>query len=270
MTTNNLHRELSPVSDAAWAEIQEEAARTFRQTVAGRRIVDMPEARGETFSSLATGHLQEAEGILPGVPTRTRQVLPVMELKVPFTVTRDAVDDVLRGSVDSDWQPVKDAAQKMAAAEDKLVFHGHPGVGLAGMLDASSHAPIRLPEDIRSLPDAVAQALAQLRLAGVEGPYDLVLSVPLYTAVNESTDHGYPVLEHLQRLLERDQGKIIWAPALEGAVLLSERGGDFELHLGTDLSIGYASHDAQTVDLYLYETLVFRVAAPEAAVPLEA
>ena len=61
-------------------------------------------------------------------------------------------------------------------------------------------------------------------------------------------------------------GEIIWAPAIEGAFLLSTRGGDFELHLGQDLSIGYLSHDAEHVQLYFQESLTFIVQTTEAVV----
>ncbi len=63
-------------------------------------------------------------------------------------------------------------------------------------------------------------------------------------------------------------GEIIWAPAIDGAFLLSTRGGDFELRLGQDLSIGYLSHDADTVQLYFQESLTFLVYTAEASVPL--
>ena len=38
---NNLHRELAPISDAAWADLEAEARRTFTEHVAGRRAVDV-------------------------------------------------------------------------------------------------------------------------------------------------------------------------------------------------------------------------------------
>ena len=61
---------------------------------------------------------------------------------------------------------------------------------------------------------------------------------------------------------------IIWAPAIDGAFLLSTRGGDYELHLGQDLSIGYLSHDATSVQLYFQESLTFLVQTSEAGVAL--
>jgi uncharacterized linocin/CFP29 family protein len=114
----------------------------------------------------------------------------------------------------------------------------------------------------------VAGALSTLRLAGVDGPYSLLLSADAYTAVAETTDHGYPVRDHLARLLH--DGEIIWAPALDGALLLSTRGGDYELHLGQDISIGYLSHDTDHVQLYLQESLTFLAITAESSVPLTA
>ena len=59
-------------------------------------------------------------------------------------------------------------------------------------------------------------------------------------------------------------------PGLGGAVVLTLRGGDFVFDSGQDLAIGYDSHDAENVHLYLQESFSFHVATPEAAVPLKA
>lgn len=265
---NNLHRELAPISDAAWSEIEEEARRTFKRWIAGRRVVDVVGPSGPGLSAVGTGHQRRLADPADGVLAHQREAQLVVELRVPFHVTREAVDDVERGSQDSDWQPVKDAVQQMALAEDRLIFHGSQAAGIEGLAPSSSHPTVPLPGDVRDLPDAVAQASSTLRLAGVGGPYSLLLSAELYTAVSETTDHGYPVLDHLARLL-RD-GRIVWAPALEGALLLSTRGGDYQLHLGQDLSIGYLSHDAERIELYQQESLTFLALTAEASVALTA
>src|SRR5690606_12295268 len=54
----------------------------------------------------------------------------------------------------------------------------------------------------------------------------------------------------------------------DGAVVLSLRGGDFELHGGQDFAIGYRAHDADGVELVVRESMTFCVYTPEAAVPL--
>jgi uncharacterized linocin/CFP29 family protein len=263
--TNNLHRELAPVSDAAWVEIEQEARRTFTRDVAGRRVVDLVGPSGPELSAVGTGHVEAVEFAAEGVIARRRQAQPVIELRVPFSVTRQAVDDVERGAKDSDWQPVKDAATTIAHTEDRAVFDGYAAAAIAGIRETTSNPPITLPADARSYPDAVAQALSGLRLAGVEGPYALVLDADAYTAVAETRDHGYPILEQLNRLVPDG---IIWAPALRGGYLLTTRGGDFELTIGQDISIGYLQHTAATVDLYLQETFTFAPYTSEASVYL--
>ena len=62
--------------------------------------------------------------------------------------------------------------------------------------------------------------------------------------------------------------EIIWAPAIDGAVVLTTRGGDFDLHVGQDISIGYLSHTETVVRLYLQESFTFMLLTAEAAVTL--
>ena len=122
-----------------------------------------------------------------------------------------------------------------------------------------------LPADVRAYPDAIAKAVSQLRLVGVNGPYSVLLSADAYTSLSETSDHGYPVLDHVKRLVD---GEIVWAPAIAGAFVLTTRGGDFGLYIGQDVSIGYLSHTEAVVRLYLQETFTFLLLTTEAAVAL--
>jgi uncharacterized linocin/CFP29 family protein len=262
---NNLHRELAPISDAAWAEIEEEATRTLKRYLAGRRVVDMAAAGGLGLSAVGTGHLKHIDAPADGIFARFRESKPIIELRVPFELARDAIDDVERGADDSDWQPVKDAAKKIAFAEDRAIFEGYAAGKIGGIRQGTSNPVMTLPTDVRDYPDAVAQALSQLRLVGVNGPYKVLLGADEYTALAETRDHGYPVLEHVKRLVNDE---IIWAPAIVGAFVLTTRGGDFELSVGQDTSIGYLSHSEAAVRLYLQETFTFRLLTTEAAVAL--
>jgi uncharacterized linocin/CFP29 family protein len=264
---NNLHRELAPISAAAWASIEEEAKRTFARHVAARRVVDVAGPDGLTLAGVGTGHVTPIDPPGEGVTARLRAWRPVAELTVPFALDRGQIDDVERGALDPDWQPVKDAAKKIAFAEDRAVFDGYPAAQIIGIRQASSNPGLSLPADVQQYPDVVAKAVSGLRLAGVGGPYSLLLSADAYTAVSETTEHGYPILEHLRRLLD---GDIVWAPAIDGALLLSGRGGDYELRLGQDVSIGYLSHDADRVQLYFTESFTFSVYTTEASVSITA
>jgi uncharacterized linocin/CFP29 family protein len=262
---NNLHRELAPISDAAWAQIEEETTRTLKRYLAGRRVVDVQGPAGTRLSAVGTGHLLAIAAPRDGVVARQREVKALVELRVPFELERQTIDDVDRGANDSDWQPAKDAARRIAFAEDGAVFEGYAAAGIVGIRKGTSNPPMTLPADVREYPEAIAQALSRLRLVGVNGPYSVLLGADAYTALAETSDHGYPVLEHVKRLVNE---QIIWAPAMQGAFVLTTRGGDFALHIGQDVSIGYSSHTDAAVRLYLQETFTFLFLTAEAAVAL--
>ena len=262
---NNLHRELAPISDAAWAQIEEETTRTLKRYLAGRRVVDVPTAGGVDLPAVGTGHLLSIAPPGEDIIARQREVRSLVELRVPFELTRDAIDDVERGSDDSDWQPAKDAAKKIAFAEDRAIFNGYREANIQGIREGTSNPIMTLPADVREYPDAVAHALSELRLVGVNGPYSVVLGAKEYTELAETRDHGYPVLEHIKRIVD---GNLIWAPAIEGAFVMTTRGGDFELSIGQDVSIGYLSHTDAAVRLYLQESFTFRLLTSEASVVL--
>ena len=264
---NNLYRELAPLSAVAWTSVEDEAKRTFTLHAAARKAVDVTGPDGVALAGVGTGHVTAIDPPADGVAARLRDWRPVVELRVPFTLSRAEIDSVERGALDPDWQPVKDAAKKIAFAEDRAVFDGYPAAQITGIRQASSNPALALPGEVRDYPEVVSQAVSQLQLAGVAGPYSLLLSADAWTAVSETSDHGYPIREHLARVLD---GDIIWAPAIDGAVLLSGRGGDFELRLGQDLSIGYLSHDADSVQLYFTESFTFAVYTTEASVPITA
>jgi uncharacterized linocin/CFP29 family protein len=262
---NNLHRELAPISDAAWAQIEEETSRTLKRHLAGRRVVDVRGPAGTSLSAVGTGHLKEIAAQSEGIVARQREVKALVELRIPFELERQAIDDVERGANDSDWQPAKDAARQLALAEDRAMFDGYDAAGIVGIRQGTSNPKMTLPSDVREYPDAIAQGLSQLRLVGVNGPYSVLLGADAYTALAETSDHGYPVLEHVKRLVD---DKIIWAPAIQGAFVVTTRGGDFELHIGQDVSIGYLKHSDASVRLYLQETFTFLLLTAEAAVAL--
>lgn len=253
---------MAPISEAAWAQIEEETTRTLKRYLAGRRVVDVP---APNKIGVATGHLVGITPPAEGITANQREVKALVELRVPFELSRQAIDDVERGSEDSNWQPAKDAAKTIALAEDRAIFDGYQAASIQGIRECTSNPTQSLPDDVRNYPDAIAHALSQLRLVGVNGPYSVLLGASEYTELAETRDHGYPILEHVKRIVD---GNIVWAPAIHGAFVLTTRGGDFELTIGQDVSIGYLSHTETIVRLYLQEALTFRVLTSEASVVL--
>jgi uncharacterized linocin/CFP29 family protein len=227
--------------------------------------VDVQGPKGFDLEAAGTGHLRRIAPSGEGLEAAQRESNALVELRIPFELARQAIDDVERGALDSDWAPLKDAARKIAFAEDRAVFDGYGPGGIRGVRQAASNPATTLPVDVKRYPEAVAQAVSQLRRAGVNGPYALLLGSEPYTALSGASDDGYPVLDHVQRLVE---GEIVWAPAISGGLALTTRGGDFQLTIGQDISIGYLSHSETAVRLYLQETFTFLPLTAEAAVTL--
>lgn len=266
--TDHLRRSLAPVTDTAWKLIEEEARRTLRHFLAARPLVDFTGPKGWAHSCEPLGRTSPVSdrAVPGGVTLASRQVQPLVELRRSFDLSLQELDRADKGGTDLDLSAVSDAARDAALAEDRAVFDGIAGASIPGIATTTPHQPVTISDDYDRYPEAVARAVAALRRAGVGGPYAIALGPRCYTGVTESTEHGgYPVLEHVKLILG---GPVVWAPAVDGAVVLSVRGGDFEFVSGQDFSIGFSGLAGDRVELFLEESFTFVVKEPRAAVAL--
>jgi uncharacterized linocin/CFP29 family protein len=264
---NSLYRELAPVSEAAWKQIEVEASQALKRTLAARKLVDFDGPLGWDASSVNLGRVDRLQGAPhPGVEASLRRVQPLVEIRVPFELARDELEAIDRGATDAELQPVIDAARTAALTEDACIFYGYGDGHITGICEAAAAATLPLTEDYARYPDVVAEAVNRLRMASIDGPYAIALGPRCYTGLTQTRDAGYPVIEHVRRLLE---GPIVWAPAADGALILSLRGGDFQLTVGQDFSIGYLNNSSTRVRLYIQESFTFHVNMREAAIPLK-
>jgi uncharacterized linocin/CFP29 family protein len=264
---SHLLRDKAPITEDGWRELDEEATERLTPALASRKLVDFEGPRGWEHSATNLGRSEDRSDVPgDGVTGRQRRVLGLVELRAPFTVSRSELDDLERGAEDIDLDGLDRAARSIAGAENAVVFHGWAAAGITGVIEASPNESIALGEDCERYPRHIAKAVDDLRGVGVDGPYGLALSPEAHTRVLETGEHGgYPLMQHLREILG---GPIVWAPAVNGGAVLSLRGGDFLFDSGQDLSIGYLSHDADSVELYLEESFSFRAVTPEAAVGL--
>jgi len=264
---SHLLREHAPIAEAGWSLVDAEARQRLTPALAARKLVDFSGPHGWQYSATNLGRTEPIpDAPADGIEAAQRRVLALVELRGPFAVSRAELRDADRGAEDVDLQALDTAAHRIATAENRAVFHGWRAAGITGIAEASTHDPIQLGEDCERYPRHVAKAVDALLCAGIDGPYGLALGPDAHTRVLETSEHGgYPLLDHLRKIAG---GPLVWAPGVRGAVVVSLRGGDFLLEAGEDLSVGYDSHDAEAVQLYLQESFSFRVATPEAAVAL--
>jgi uncharacterized linocin/CFP29 family protein len=262
----HLLREHAPITQESWERIDQEARERLTPALAARKLVDFAGPRGWQHSATNLGRVAVVKSPFAGVSAEQRRVLPLVEARAPFAVTRAELADADRGAEDTDFDDLDRAAHDLAAAENAAVFHGWKAAGIVGIAEASPYKAISLGTDSERYPRHVAVAIEQLLAAGIDGPYGLALGPKAHELVLESSEHGgVLLLDHLRKILG---GPLVWSPGVEGAVVVSLRGGDFLFESGEDISVGYLSHDAEAVQLYLEESFSFRVATPEAAVAL--
>jgi uncharacterized linocin/CFP29 family protein len=260
-----LKRSHAPITPEAWKQIDDEARRVLRINLAGRKLVDFDGPHGWQYAAVNTGRLTiRTDGGL-GVPWGLRDVAPLMEVRVPFDLPIMELDTASRGAV-LDLAAVVSAAEKTAHAEDNAIFNGFEAGGIEGIIPTASHPAISIPGNYADYPSIVVDAIETLRRAGINGPYALALGPACYAGLAQAAQDGYPIRERVEHFLD---GPMVLAPRVDGAVLLSHRGGDYRLSVGQDLSIGYAGHDRERVYLYLTETFSFRVLERGAAVHLK-
>ena len=74
-----------------------------------------------------------------------------------------------------DRQPAKDAAADTAFAEDRAMFEGYAAAGIVGIRQGTSNPGMALPGGCAPVSGCHRQGVSQFRLAGVNGPYSVLL-----------------------------------------------------------------------------------------------
>lgn len=262
---STLRRELAPLDDAQWSAVESEARDVLRQTLAARHFVDFDGPRGWDFAGQGTGRCRELTTPVQGVGARARSYQPVVEYRRAFALALAELDALARGADAVDLGATTEAARDAALAEDRVVFHGFDEARVSGIW-AVAGGPVSLTDNYHNYPHAVIEALARMQGAGVAGPYGIALGDRCWQGLLQTVNEGgYPVLNVVRNLLD---GPLVRAPAIDGALVMSLRGGDFRLTAGRDWSVGYLDHDRDTVHLYLEASFTFSVTEGAAAVAL--
>jgi uncharacterized linocin/CFP29 family protein len=253
----------APIAPVVWQRLERDVKEVLEQHLVARRVVDFDGPHGPEFAALNLGAL-DGRDVGPGLVAGLRSVLPLLEVRVPFELTRAAVDAGERGASDLDDDAALAAARRLAELEDRAIFYGLEAAGMRGQLAVSTQPRFALGSDVPSAIDAVTQALLALDGAAVNGPYSVVLGDAAYRRLASAPE--YPPLRQLRELVG---DRVLHSRVLRGGIVVSERGGDYRLTVGQDAAIGYQSHDSTRVSLYLIQSFTFHVSSPEAIVGLD-
>ncbi|MFW5790105.1 MAG: family 1 encapsulin nanocompartment shell protein [Halanaerobiaceae bacterium] len=261
-----LNRSLAPIPDEAWEFLDEEAKDILELRLGARKVVEFEGPLGLDVSSINTGRMNKISA--EGAEFRSRETLNLIEVELPVKIDRTEIDAFVRGAEDADSDPVREAAKKMAEIENKAIFFGMPEAGIEGIIPLSKeeYDPIKIEEDRSSFFSAIFTAREKLLEAGIEDSYKIIMGPKHYNLLNKLETSGYPFFKKIEDLVGSE---IIYVPELGDNSVMLAAGDDFELFVGQDVSLGFKDYDADSVDLFLFETFTFKVNGPEAAITFE-
>lgn len=258
---NILKKNLAPITEKAWEEIELQSERMIREFLTGRKIADVRGPQGIELGAISTGRLlvpsdQSREGINFGI----REVIPIVEVRKPFTLDLWEIDNASRNAEDIDLSALEKAAQQIASFEDEALYYGFDNNIATGLINATEAKPVQVKVNTTDFLQVLAEQVNSLQISGVEGPYTLVLPDKVWAKlVADSTAYPLPLL-----LKGVTGGELIIHHHNKDIFLVSERGGDFELHLGQDISLGFEGHDTKKVKLFFTESFAYQIHGPEA------
>jgi len=259
-----LKRNFAPIGAKAWELIDEQAKRALAPQLSARKFVDVKGPFGPGAGAVFAGRIavpegQKKEGVRYGIA----QVQPYLEARIAFELDLWELDNAERGAKDVELAPLDEAARKIAAFEEKAIYEGFDEACIAGLARFGQQQAVELSlGKAKDILVGVSRGARKLATETVEGPYALVGGDRLFEAIDAKSD-VYPVRKMLEPVIGPN---LVYAPHVEGAFLVSLRGGDFELHLGQDLSVGFERAEGNKVRLFLTESFAFRVVEPRAVV----
>lgn len=254
-----LKRSLAPITDETWAVISDQAQKTLKATLTARSFVDVIGPKGWDYAAVGLGRLdipenQPESGLKYGI----HNVQPLIETRVSFELGIWELDNVIRGAKDVELQPLIDAAQKIALFEEETIYDGFSDANIVGIAEAVELDAMSATDNPSGFLKAIFKGVTALTEASVEGPYILVVNPDIWAMMSGATQ-GYPLRQRVEDMIG---GAMIPCPTIDDAYLISTRGGDLELIIGQDFSIGYEAHDGRKVRLFLTESFTFRVIDP--------
>lgn len=254
---------LEPIPKEAWNEIKEEAVTVLNSALSARKVINLEGPKGMDHPAVPLGRLNITEGTRKDqVRHGIHKMLPMIELKSPFTLDIHEVETIARGARDADLDPVMEAAAKLATAEDKIIYKGYKKAEIPGITTTSENTSIKWPEDPEDIPKTVSEAILSLQYKNIDGPYHLVLDCEKWKEINMMVG-GYVLKKQLDEIID---GDIVLNKNTNDNLMLSGRGDDFTMTLGKDVSLGYEYQEQELLRLYLLESFTFLVTEPRASV----
>ena len=253
-----LKRDLAPLTEKAWEEIDDRAAEVFKTQLTARKSVHVEGPKGIDFNAISEGKLGIIKGNKDEVRSSKYKVTPLLEARYTFELNRWEMDNLERGAKDVDLGPLEEAVEKMAEFEDNAVYNGFEAGNIKGLIKNEKKS-LSFGKDDSSIMDSITEGMIMLQDVYADKPYSLIVGKEAYSRLQKQVK-GYPLIRRVEELIGSE---VVFSEEIEGALLIPYDHDDLELTIGQDFSIGYEEHDSKNVQLFISESFMFRVIDPE-------
>lgn len=250
-----LKREMAPISEKVWDEIDERAKEVLKNILSARKVVNVKGPMGWDYPVVPEGRLEIIDECSEsGVCAGKYKVKTLVESRITFELDRWEMDNIIRGAKDINLEPLEIAAKKIALFEEEAVYNGYEKGDISGLSNIAKHN-LNLGEDASSILAVMSDARFMLLDSFSEGPFSLIVGKNVYRKLN-SIFEGYPLIKIIKDMIG---GDVILSESIDCAFMIPYNHEDIEFTIGQDFSIGYESHDDKKVKFFIAESFTFRV-----------
>jgi uncharacterized linocin/CFP29 family protein len=247
-----LMRDDAPISSEIWEKIDDMVVTVFKKVVVGRRFIPLqgPVGWGQELAPLF--QFTKENGAY--VTTEKNGYLPLQDLQSEFMLRAKQLLIAAQTPFGLDLGAVAIAATELAKEEDKVV--------LGGLMEkAECHGELGDWSAIGGPFAAVAQAVAQLRATGFDGPFVLVLSPAMYARLASLMEYGRREIDLVQSLVTG--GIFQWTDMEDNAAMvISPQDWNMDMVVGQDVVTAWLGNTALDQLFRVFESVALRVKRP--------
>lgn len=262
-----LNRNAAPFGTQVWTKIDTEFQDLLSKRVKLRSIFDFNTTKTFDDDSIATGRTKKLSKFKTS-SVYTREPIKIVEVKHTFILDNAVLDELKRGIEDFDNSTMQEAANAFASVENSLILDGLKEANIEGILSAFADSKIKAT-DAKDILTQCAKSLETFDNNFIDGPFKLVLSYNTLSKLVVESIGGISIKEKLTQLLGADALIVTNAIGDDKALMVSQRGGDFEFYSSVDISLGFEGAKANGAELFLFESCALKIITPEAGILIE-
>ncbi len=259
-----LNRTSAPFSSAVWNVIDETMSEFLSKRLSLRTLIDFKDHYSFETDAVFTKRIKKVSSD-KGLTISTREPIKMVEIKKTFTISNEAIEHIKRGIEDFNDEEFANAANEFATIENNMILQGLKEASFTGIINHPDVVSMEV-KSTKDILSSVAKSLGVFRNEFVDGGFKLVVSSATLTKLYTEFFDGISLKTKLDDILGENQIVASEDIGDNSAMIISQRGGDFEFCSGLDVSIGFEKINKDSVELFLIQTCALRILGPEAAI----